>query len=131
VIVRATHQGGYRFELRSGDRTLVSDQAPEAGGGGAGPMPGELFLWAVASCFGQAMAHVAARMRVPVEDLRVEVEGAKDERSFRFGTVTVTVEGSCEAARLQRIADLARKLCFVTNSIAGTVEVLHRVRPRP
>jgi uncharacterized OsmC-like protein len=131
VIVTARHVAGYRFELRARDEVVVSDQTRRYGGEGAGPMPSELFLLSVASCFGQAVAHVAAKMRVPLEALSLEVEGAKDEERFRFRTIAVSVEaGGCDAARLERIAALARKHCFVTNSISTDVELLFRTRAR-
>lgn len=129
--VVASRGEGLRFDLRSADHALVSDQRPGSGGGGAGPMPSELFLWAVGACFGQAVAHVATRMRVPLPGLRVEVDGTKDLSAFRFSTVVVAVEARCEAGTLERIAELAKKLCFVTRSISTSVDVRFELRATP
>lgn len=129
--VAASQVDGLRFALRSEDHTLVADQRPDSGGGGAGPMPSELFLWSIAACYGQAIAHVAAKMREPLRGLRVEVDGTKHLSAFRFSRVVVAVEAQCEAARLERIAELAKKTCFVTRSISTSVEVLFNLRAKP
>lgn len=127
----ATRDEGLRFELRSAHHALVSDQLPESGGGGAGPMPSELFLWSIGACFGQAVAHVSAKMREPLPGLRVEVDGTKDRSAFRFSGVMVAVEAQTDAATLERIVELAKKVCFVTRSISTSVEVLFDLRAMP
>ena len=131
MIVRADHAGELRFNLSSGRHDALTDQRPEYGGGDAGPMPSELFLWSVAACFGQSVAHVARKMRTGLADLSLEVHGTKAEGSARFAQVRVVVEAGCEPERLQRIVTHAKKLCFVTNSISPTVEVLFESRAHP
>jgi len=129
--VEARHLSGFRFELRSGDKVAVSDQRAEFGGEDTAPMPSEFFLFSVAACFGQAVAHVARKMREPLADLRLAVEGEKDARAFRFRRVAVTVEVSCQAAKLPRIIELARQYCFITNSLAPDIEVAFTGKARP
>lgn len=131
MIVEATQVSGMRFELRSGERILLADQRPEYGGGNTGPMPSELFLWSIASCYGQSLAHVAAKARTVLEGLRVEVTGSKDPASARISSVLVTVEARCDPDRLERIALLARNICFITNSISASVEVCFELKALP
>lgn len=130
MMVEATHLEGLRFALASGQHAIETDQRVEYGGEDSGPMPSELFLWSVAACFGQAVAHVARKMRTPLGDLRLEVHGTKASDVARFARVQIVVEARCEAERLDRIAALARKHCFITNSISPTVEVLFELRAR-
>jgi len=77
VIVEATRVSGLQFAMRAGAHAFTCDQRQEYGGTDLGPMPSELFLTAIASCFGAAVAHVAKKMRVPIDPLRVLVEGTR------------------------------------------------------
>lgn len=120
-MISARHEEGYRFRLQVGAHTFVSDQRPEYGGLDAGPMPGELFLSAVASCFGMAVYHVARKMRLEVADLSLEVDGEKDPDAFRFRAVSISVRARCPQPKLERVVELARKHCFVTQSLAPTI----------
>lgn len=128
MIAEGVHGEALRFSLRSGRHALVSDQRPEYGGEDAGPMPSELFMFAVASCFGQALAHVARKMRTPIDPLRVLVDARKHESEFRFARILLTIEARCPRERLEKIVEHAKKLCFVTNSISSSVEVDFELR---
>ena len=85
MIVRASHQSGFQFKLSSAENELVSDQWEDYGGEGTGPMPSELFLWAVAACFGQSMVYVAGKMHKTLPGLRLTVDGVKAKEVFRYG----------------------------------------------
>jgi uncharacterized OsmC-like protein len=126
-MVSARHEEGYRFRLQAGRHTIVSDQRQEYGGLDAGPMPGELFLTSVASCFGMAVYHVARKMRVDVPELALEVGGEKHADEFRFHSVSIAVRARCPQARLERMVELAKKYCFVTKSLDPAVALEFRV----
>lgn len=123
MIVTATTFGQTAFALASEGHSLVSDQSPEYGGEGLGPMPSELLLWAVAACFGQAVRHVAARRRQPVEALAVTVSADKDPAAFRFGEITLVVRAALPRQRLEAIVEQAKRYCFVTNSLSVPVRL--------
>ncbi len=123
MIVTATTLGQTAFALASESHSLVSDQSPEYGGEGRGPMPSELLLWAVAACFGQAVRHVAARRRQPVEALAVTASADKDPAAFRFGEITLVVRAALPRQRLEAIVEQARRYCFVTNSLSVPVRL--------
>jgi len=123
VIVTATPLGQTAFTLASESHSTVSDQSPEYGGEGLGPMPSELLLCAVAACFGQAVRHVAARRRQPVGDLAVTVSGQKDAAAFRFGEITITVRAALPRQRLEMIVEQARRYCFVTGSLSVPIRL--------
>lgn len=123
MIVTATTFGQTAFALASERHSLVSDQSPEYGGEGLGPMPSELLLWAVAACFGQAVRHVAARRRQPMEALAVTASADKDPAAFRFGEITLAVRADLSRQRLEAIVEQARRYCFVTNSLSVPVRL--------
>jgi putative redox protein len=123
MIVRARHLEGVKFELASGEKRLITDQLPQFGGNGGGPMPSELLLWSVAACFGQSILYVAARMRKSVEGLSLEIQGDKDTNAFRFSYVTIRVSSRCPVERLEKIVQTAKKYCYVTNSLSVPVHI--------
>ena len=127
--IEATHLDGLRLALRSGRWSIETDQRTEYGGEDTGPMPSELFLWSIAACYGQAVAHVGRKMRAPMDGLRLEVEGQKDREASRFSAVTVTVFApSCPAPQLEKVAEHAKRICYVTNSISPSLEVRFEVK---
>ncbi len=128
MIVRATHLEGWQFALQSGGHHLVSDQSPQYGGGGLGPRPTELLLWAVAACFGQAVRFVASRMRKTVDNLALEVEGIRDQQAHRFAGIRIAVSADCPAETLRDIATRAQKHCYVTNSLLPGISIVMDVR---
>jgi putative redox protein len=130
-MVTARHLEELRFELRAGVHAAVTDQRAEYGGRDQGPMPSELLLWSVAACFGQAVAHVARKLRLPVPDLALEVRGEKDRQAFQFRSVAVTVRAGCPQARLEHAVQLARKVCFVTNTLGKAIAVEFRAEGQP
>ena len=123
MIVTAVPLNKTAFTLASDLHTAVSDQSPDYGGDGLGPMPSELLLWSVAACFGQAIRHVAARRRQTIEDLSLAVSGVKDAKAFCFGEIVIRVSGSLPKELLESIVHLAGKYCFVTNSLSVPVRV--------
>ncbi len=123
MIVTAESLSETAFTLRSDLHDLVSDQSPDYGGQGLGPMPSELLLWSVAACFGQSIRYVAARRRQPLADLSLEVSGTKDPERFRFGEIVITVRSSLDGKALGQLVKQARNYCFVTNSLDVPVRV--------
>jgi len=120
MIVRAEHRGGMQFKVVSPQNTLIADRGDESGGG-AGPMPGEYMLCAIASCFGQAIVHVASRMRKDLVGLNIEVDGPKDMKHFRLSSVTIQVRADSPEDTLRKVVNTAKKYCFVTNSLADDI----------
>jgi putative redox protein len=94
-------------------------------GGGAGPSPTQLLLLSLAGCMGVDVVDILNKSRVPVEALRVVVDGERaPEAPRRFVAVRLTyhIRGPSEADRgkLERAVQLSRdKYC----------SVLHTLRP--
>jgi uncharacterized OsmC-like protein len=131
MIVRAKHRSGFQFELASAENEILSDQWEDYGGEGAGPMPSELFLWSVGACFGQSMVYVAGKMRRVLPGLRLEVDGVKAKEVFRYGSITVRAMADCEPELLAKVVSLAKKYCFVTNSLSESVTLTFVTGEKP
>ena len=124
MIIRARHAGATVFELTSSTHSAISDQSPEYGGEGLGPMPSEYLLWSIAACFGQSMLFVAGRMRKKIEGLTLEVRASKDHGEQRFAAVTIAVSSADSPAQLEKIMQTAKQYCFVTNSLSIPVHCI-------
>ena len=122
--VQARHAGASVFELAYCKHNAISDQSPEYGGEGLGPMPTEYLLWSIAACFGQSVLFVAGKMRKKIEGLTLDVRANKDLSQQRFEAVTITVGCTAFDAPLEKILQLAKQYCFVTNSLSIPVHCI-------
>lgn len=121
--VEARFLENYKFELTSGESSIISDQSPKYGGDGAGPMPSELFLWAIASCMGQAIVHISGKLREEIGELRLTVEGMKHPEEFRYSRIIIRVQGDYPEDRLREIVTIASTHCFISNSLRDDIEI--------
>ena len=111
-------EGGPRDRRRGRGHTLRVDEPPEFGGGDTGPMPTEMLVVALASCFCLAVAWAARKKHIELEDLRVSVQPHRVVGEPRHGSYDVWVESSTPAEQLAPAVDLAKRYCWVTNTIA-------------
>ncbi len=121
--VEARHIEHFRFEMITDNQKFLSDQTPEYGGEGTGPMPSELFLCSLASCLGQSIAHIAEKKRMKLDSLSLEVEGTKDKEGFQYKEIKVNIKSNNEKEDMQKLLKLARKYCFVSNTLKNGVDV--------
>ena len=122
--VQARHVGASVFELTSSTHNAITDQSPEYGGEGLGPMASEYLLWSIAACFGQSILFVANRMRKKIEGLTLEVSAHKDRVEQRFELVTIVVGSAGSSTQLEKIVQTAKRYCFVTNSLSVPVHCI-------
>ena len=124
MMVRARHVSATVFDLTSDEHKAITDQSPMYGGEGRGPMASEYLLWSIAACFGQSVLFVAGKMRKKIVGLTLEVRANKAHAEQRFEAVTITVGSAGSPAQLDKIVQLAKRYCFVTNSLAIPVHCL-------
>lgn len=125
--VEAKFLENYKFEITSEESSIISDQSLKYGGDGAGPMPSELFLWAIASCMGQAIVHISGKLQERIGELRLTVEGMKHPEEFRYSRIIISVQGDCPEDRLREIVTIASTHCFISNSLRDDIEIETRV----
>lgn len=120
--------GTVAFEATGGSGgTLVVDGAPDIGGEGRGMRPMELLLSSLASCTAMDVLHILRRQREPIEHLRIEIEGDREDTTpspFKRVHFVILVRGDVAPGKLQRAAQLAvEKYCSATRSLDPAIQV--------
>jgi uncharacterized OsmC-like protein len=133
--VTLTKQEGYRFEIDfglDGVPPLLTDE-PAPLGGGEGPNPARLLAAAIGNCLAASLVFCLGRARIPVESLRVRVEGGmarNPENRLRIEGLSVTLEPVLPAgASIDRCLGIYEDFCIVTQSVRDGLDVDVRVEP--
>ena len=113
---RALWTGGWRCEVEAGGFSLVVDEPVEAGGSGSGPMPTDLLLASLSSCYALALAWAARKQGVELPDLEVTATGTY--RGTKFASLLLTVESSLPEEQLVALFEPAKRACYVSNTFA-------------
>ena len=79
-VTKARQVDGLRCEIEEGPWKLAADMPAKAGGDETAPTPGMLGRGALASCLVIGISTWAARLGVPIDALKVEVQGDFDAR---------------------------------------------------
>ena len=111
-------------EVAIGDHQLLVDRPAEKGGGGLGPMGGELFLASVGGCFmSNLLAAIRAR-ELGVSDVRTQVTGTVDGAPARFTAIRLHVTaGNTEPETLQKLVEVADRGCIMMNTLRGKLDI--------
>lgn len=123
IRATATHVEGWATDVRIRDHLIRVDEPPSEGGGDTGPMPTELLCASLASCFCLALRWVAAKRDLELPGLEVEVEAERAGREPRYGRLTVHARVARPLADWEPLMERAAKVCWVSNTVAGGVEV--------
>lgn len=121
--VQAVWKKNYQVEVKARQFRVPIDEAPEFHGEDTGMMPTELFLCSLASCFCLALVFVAKKKRIEVNDMCVNVKGKKDLKNFLFSSLIVEVESSLSPQTLEGVISLAKKYCFVSNTVSKSCPI--------
>lgn len=97
---------------------VVADEPPEAGGENHGPMPTELFLASLATCFAASVAHAARKLDIALPDLTVEADGRYT--GLRFSALRLSVRSTLPRSQLEPLIERARDYCYVSNTLLTT-----------
>jgi uncharacterized OsmC-like protein len=124
--VTATWLGGYGAAVEARGHRIIIDEPESAGGENRGMMPTEALCAALASCFCLAVAHVARRDGVEVSDLRVEAKAERAGRELRYGRIVVTTTAAVADGALAELVVRARRVCWVSNTLADPPAVEYR-----
>ncbi len=118
---RALWTGGWRCEVEAGGFSLVVDEPADVGGTGTGPMPTDLLLASLSSCFALALAWAARKQGYELPDLEVTATGSYVGN--KFGSLLLTVESSLAEERLAELFEPAKRACYVSNTFAHCPDV--------
>ena len=111
-------EGGYHVRVPVRGFELVSDEPPQYGGEDRGPMPTELLLAALVSCFAAAVAHAGRKRSIVIPDLQVTVDG--EYEGLRFSALRLTVRSTLPRPELEPLVEKARSYCYVSNTLSTT-----------
>jgi uncharacterized OsmC-like protein len=93
-----------------------------------GLSPLELLLAALGSCSAVDFALLMRKQRDPVEPLRIEVDGDKEEMRMQWLRVRYHVDDGHDARKVERAREkTAVDLCTVSRTLAGGCPVEHVV----
>lgn len=118
-----------RFEgSNPAGNTILVEGSPDIGGEGQGVRPMELLLLSLASCSSMDVVSILKKMRQPVEDVRVEVEGerATDEVPAVFKKIHLNFlfKGALRPERVEEAIRLSvEKYCSVSRMLEKTAEI--------
>ena len=116
--VVARWEGGWRCRVAAGGFDLVVDEPERAGGTGAGPMPTEYVLAAMASCYALALAWAAGKRGISLPGLAVTATGTYD--GPRFSRLQLSVTSGAPPGVVERLTEPALRVCYVSNTIAAS-----------
>jgi putative redox protein len=117
----ATWRGGWLCSVDAGGYQLTVDEPSSVGGTGRGPMPTDLLLASLSSCYALALAWAAKRRGVELPDLTVAATGTY--AGPRFSSLTLTVGTSAPAEQVTPLLEPAKRVCYVSNTFATVPEI--------
>jgi len=140
AVFKADGEGadGVRTELRIGRHQVTIDEPPALGGQDAAINPVESALAALVSCQVVTYRFWAAKLGIPVDDVKVETEGDLDVRGFfgfddavrpGFGEVrlVVSLSGPADAAEYARLKETVDEHCPVLDLFRNPTPVTTRL----
>jgi putative redox protein len=107
--------------VQAGGFRLTVDEPTSVGGTGQGPMPTDLLLASLSSCYALALAWAARKRGVDLPDLTVTATGTYAGPSFR--SLALTVRTSAAADVLTPLLEPARRACYVSNTLVRTPDI--------
>lgn len=121
--VEAVWKTRYQVDVTARQFEVKNDEPPQYSGDDTGMMPTELFLASIASCFCLALVYAAKNRKIKLDDMRVNVLGDKDVKKFIFNRIVVRVISSLPEGDLQELMPLAKKYCFVSNTVVQSCPI--------
>jgi putative redox protein len=124
--VCARWRGGYAVGVEAREHRIAVDEPAESGGEDSGMMPTEVFLASLASCFCLALAWRADRDGIELPGLRVDGRAERAGRELRYGHIVLTATADVPGDLLAPLVERARRLCWVSNTLASPPAVEYR-----
>ncbi len=125
-------KGNMSFEVKLNGHSFMIDSSEEFGGENKGPRPKSLMLASLAGCTGMDVASMLRKMRVPFEDLRVEVSGELTEshpKHFESMYIKYIIKGkNLPREKIDKAIDLSQnKYCGVSYTYRDSIDIKHEL----
>ena len=91
------------------------------GGTGLGPMPTDLLLASLSSCFALALVWAAGKRDVALPDLEVTATGQYEGQ--KFGALLLSVRTGADPDLVTPLLERAKRVCYVSNTFAHVPEI--------
>lgn len=116
------------FEAKNDDGNTISiDGSPDVGGEGKGVRPMQALLMSLAGCSSIDVVSLLKKMRQPLEDMRVEVNGDRvDEVPAVFNKIHMQfiLKGDLDEAKVAKAIGMSvEKYCSVARMLDKTAEI--------
>jgi putative redox protein len=109
---------------------VTIDRPVAKGGRDAGAMGGELLLMALGGCFNSNLLAAIRARELPIDDIRIEVNGNLVEHPSRYDGIEMIVRSDYEDRdELEKLVMISEKSCIVANSIRNGLDLTIRVEP--
>ncbi len=132
-IATVKFESGMKFSGESGSgHTVIMDSSPEMGGHNQGVRPMELLLLALGGCTGIDVMSMLNKMRVVIEDFRMDLDGTRQEEHPKiFRTIQVNYRFTADpsvADKLSRAVHLSQeKYCSVSGMLSQSAQIEARI----
>src|SRR5262249_18430382 len=127
--VTATWVGGFEARVETRGHVIAVDEPEEDGGTDAGVMPTELLAASIASCFCLALGFVAGQRGRELPGLEVGVRRVRAGRELRYERFEIEARAGVPDEQLAALMEPARRVCWVSNTLARGVELSYRYTP--
>lgn len=123
----ATWRGGLAVDVAGGEYQYRVDEPESLGGTGTGPMPTEMLMVALASCFCLSVAWAAGKRRVELGELSVQVRGDQAHGEPRIGRYEILVRSDVAKDVMAPVVELGARYCWVSNTLRNPPEIVHAI----
>lgn len=125
-------KGKMSFEVSLDGHKFMIDSSEEFGGENKGPKPKSLMLASLAGCTGMDLVSMLRKMRVPFEDIKVEVSGNLTEthpRHFENMHIKYIIKGKdLPREKIDMAIELSQnKYCGVSYTYKESMKITHEV----
>lgn len=125
-------KGNMAFEVELQGHRFMVDADPEFGGQERGPRPKALVLSALAGCTGMDVTSMLAKMRMPYDSFRVEVDGQDTEehpKVYREILIRYVFSGAAlDREKIEKAVNLSlTRYCGVHAMLGKTAAIRHEV----
>jgi putative redox protein len=120
------------FDVDVNGHKMIIDTATELGGNDLGPRPKSLMLVSLAGCTGMDVVSLLRKMKIEVDDLKIEVEGhvtSDHPRHFDRMHIKYIIKGNnLPVDKINYAIDLSlQKYCGVSYSFEKSMEITHEL----
>ena len=127
---------GMAFESEINGHKIIIDAVEEVGGNNKGPRPKPLMLLSLAGCTGMDVVSILKKMRVDLENFKVEVEANQtEEHPKHYNEMKVIYKfwgKDLPMDKLQKAIDLSEeRYCGVSAVYKKYVKMSHEIQLNP